>query len=62
MMEYVKLVSLFITALCIVLLFLNSNMLDEKFFEWRKERKRLKELDSIPHTDLIVHNARRRRK
>lgn len=62
MMEHFKLILAFVGAFGIVSMVVNGERLDEKFHEWRKERKRLRELDRLPHTDTIVHNARERRK
>lgn len=62
MMEPFKLILSFVGAFGIVAMVINAEMLDEKFHEWRKERKRLKELNRLPDTDTIVHNARKRRK
>lgn len=62
MMENFKLILVFVEAFVIVSVVINAERLDEKFHGWRKERKRLKELDRLPHTDLIVRNARKRRK
>ncbi|QIG62200.1 putative membrane protein [Salmonella phage P46FS4] len=62
MMDSIKMILTFVGAFGIVATIINTEMLDEKFHEWRKERKRRRELDRLPHTDLIVHNARKRRK
>lgn len=62
MMDSIKMILTFVGAFGIIATIINTEMLDEKFHEWRKERKRRRELDRLPHADLIVHNARRRRK
>ncbi|BBD52195.1 hypothetical protein [Enterobacter phage EspM4VN] len=61
-MEDFKLILAFVGAFGIVSVVINAERLDEKFHEWRKERKHVRELDRLPHVDLIVHNARRRQK
>lgn len=61
-MEHFKLILAFVGAFGIVSMVVNAERLDEKFHEWRKERKRLKELNRLPDTVTIVHNARKRRK
>lgn len=61
MMDAIKMILIFVGAFGIIATIVNAESLDEKFFEWRKERKRLKELNRLPDTDTIVHNARKRR-
>lgn len=62
MMDSIKMILTFVGAFGIIATIINTEMLDEKFHEWRKERKRRRELGRLPHTGLIVHNARKRRK
>ena len=62
MMDAIKMILTFVGAFGIVATIINTEMLDEKFHEWRKERKRLKELNRLPDTATIVHNARKRHK
>lgn len=59
MMEYMKLFSLIATAVCIVMVILNSHNLDAKFHEWRIKRKNRRAGWDIY---AIVENARRRRR
>lgn len=62
MMDAIKMILTFVGAFGIIATIINTEMLDEKFHEWRKERKRARELDRLPHVDLIIRNARKRRK
>lgn len=60
MMDSIKMILTFVGAFGIIATIINTEMLDEKFHEWRKERKRRRELDRLPHVDLIISQARSR--
>lgn len=59
MMEKVKLISLIITALCIVMTTINANVLDDKLHQWRIDRKKRRAGQDI---SVIVADARKRKK